>query len=231
MWTNSIFGRILCTAFGLYCLLGPFGATPENGRSWHGSFILIDAAIGLVGATVIVAVWTSHLVLSDGILTATNFFISRSMPLVEVVDVDPSALPFLGMKIRRGDKSGIRTLVSGRSWNESWTPRATKIAHEIAVLAEQARTESIAAGGPPIDLGTRERSTFQWLGTTAVVFVLGVMALTGGVAARSESWSADKVQALLGLVGGLVLIGMSILSLVLLRPESRAGKSGRHAKE
>lgn len=231
VWTNSVFGRTLCTVFGLFCFILPFGTTPENGQSWHGSSILVDVSIILVGAAVIVAVWTSRLTLSDGVLTATNFFISRSIPLVEVVDVDPAALPFLGMKIRRGDKSGIRTLVSGQSWDELWTTRAEKISREIVEMATEARAVSIAESGPPVDLGTREWNTFQWLGASVVVLALGVVSLAAGVAALSESWSADRVQALLGLLGGPVLIGMGILGLVLLRPKPAARDSGRHAKE
>jgi hypothetical protein len=64
------------------------------------------------------AFWTSRLVVEDGVVTATNFFVSRSMPLADVVEVKPSTFPFLGIKLRREDSSGIRTLVSGQSWDE-----------------------------------------------------------------------------------------------------------------
>ena len=138
MWTNSLFGRILCTATGVYFLILPFSEAPRNGEQTALSF-LVGSIIFVVGAAVLVAVWTSRLVLAGGVLTATNFFISRSVPLVDVIDVDPSAFPFLGMKIRRADKSGIRTLVSGRTWDELWVPRAAKIAEEIGALAQAAR--------------------------------------------------------------------------------------------
>lgn len=131
VWTNSVFGRILCTAFGVIMLLLAFVAEPRGAESWHGPDLLIHGGIALVGVGATFAVWTSRLVLDNGVLTATNFGISRSMRLAEVVDVEPSAFPFLGMKVRRGDKSGIRTLVSGRSWNEPYTPRAVTVGREI----------------------------------------------------------------------------------------------------
>lgn len=231
MWTNSIFGRVLVTVLGaLWVFLG-FATASTAPRAWDLSSIAVGVGMVLVGGAFIVAVWTSRLVLSDGVLTATNFGVSKSMLLIDVVDVDAATFPIFGMKIRRGDKSGIRTLVSGQSWDELWTPRATKIAREITVLAEKARTEHEADGNPPVDLGTREWNTFQWLGASVVVLALGAVSLAAGVAALSESWSADRVQALLGLLGGPVLIGMGILGLVLLRPKPAARDSGRHAKE
>lgn len=147
VWTNSVFGRILCTAFGLICIVLPYGDEPPGHRPWHGSDIGTDLGFGLVGLVVIVAVWTSRLTLSDGVLTARNLFVSRSISLLEVADAEPAAFPFLGIKIRRADKSGIRTLVSGQSWNELWTPRATRIAGEIRGLALKAQA-GLAVDGP-----------------------------------------------------------------------------------
>ena len=121
----------------------------DGGSSWHGKYIAIDLGVALVGLVVTVAVWTSRLVLAGGVLTATNFGISRSMRLVEVADVDPSVFPFLGMRIRRHDRSGIRTLVSGQAWNEPWTPRAAKIAREVEELAERERSCSVSDEQPP----------------------------------------------------------------------------------
>lgn len=87
------------------------------------------------------------------------------MPLAEVIDVQPSTFPFLGVKIRRTDKSGIRTLVSGQSWNELWTPRATRIARDIEHLAQVARgglSESVdhepaTSKGGTVEVATRRQ--------------------------------------------------------------------------
>lgn len=231
VWTNSAYSRVICTALGLFLVALPFAVTPEKGpRAWHGSNVPVDVALVLVGLYSVLVVWTSRLVVADGLLIATNLGVSRSMPLVEVVDVDASAFAFLGMKVRRGDKSGIRTLVAGRTWNELLTPRAEKIERELVTLAEQARSKSEAAGNPPVELGTREWNTFQWLGAAVALSALGLLSLAGGIAALSESWSADRAQALLGLLGGPVLIGMAVLGLVFLRPK-RQRASGRHASE
>lgn len=142
MWTNSVFGRILGTGLGGYFMVLPFD-TKDGGTAWHGTGTVIigDALLTLAGLLVVVAFWTSRLVITDDTVIATNFFISRSLPLAEVAVVEPSTFPFLGIKIRREDRSGIRTLISGQSWNEPWTPRATRIAREIEHLAKVARGE------------------------------------------------------------------------------------------
>ena len=90
-----------------------FTEAPAAGPApWHGSQILVDLLLCGIGVATAVAVWTSRLVLSEGALTATNFFRSRSMPLAEVVNVDWSVIPGRGGKIRRQDCNGIRTFVS-----------------------------------------------------------------------------------------------------------------------
>lgn len=141
VWTNSAFGRVLCTSFGAYSVSVPFTTVPDDGSEpWSGWNAVFRITLIVVGIATIVAVWTSRLVLSSGRLTATNFFVSRSMPLVEVVEVDPAFLPFLGMKINGHDRSGLRTLVSGQTWDEWWKPRATRIAEDIVALADKERS-------------------------------------------------------------------------------------------
>lgn len=193
VWRNSVFGRIICTTFGVVVILLPFGEDPKDGtKAWQGSNISIDLCLVIVGFVVIVAVWTSRLVLSDGVLTATNFGVSRSMPLREVVDVDAAVFPFLGMKIRRGDKSGIRTLISGRTWDELWTPRAEKIGREIVDLAKRERAGHLAAGGDPIDLGNRKWSNVRYLAAVVLLFVLGIAVFGAGVLALLQPRSASS---------------------------------------
>jgi hypothetical protein len=147
VWTNSIFGRFLGTGFGIFCMALPFD-TEDGGAAWRGTstVILGDVLLTLVGVLVIVAFWTSRLLIAEGKVVATSFFVSRSMPLEEVAAVTPSAVPFLGIKIQRKDGSGIRTLVSGQSWDEWWTPRATQIARDIEHLAKVARGELNGSG-------------------------------------------------------------------------------------
>jgi hypothetical protein len=178
VWTNSVFGRILGTVFGLICLILPYSDEPPGHRPWHGSAVWVDLGFGLFGLVVIVAFWTSRLTLADGVLTARNLFVSRSIPLLEVADAEPAAFPFLGIKIRRADGSGIRTLVSGQTWDELWTPRATKIADEIRGLALKAQA-GLAVPGPAASREDREWTWWQWLGPTAVVLILGVMSPRG----------------------------------------------------
>ena len=158
MWTNSIFGRILGTGLGIFFMALPFD-TEDHGTAWHGTPTVIvgDALLTLAGVLVIVALWTSRLLIADGNVIATNFFISRSMPLEEVAEANPSTFPFLGIKIQREDRSGIRTLVSGQSWDELWTPRATRIARDIEHLAKVARGELHASG--ETEPGTSKGST------------------------------------------------------------------------
>jgi hypothetical protein len=116
---------------------------PSTGvRFWQGWDVLVRLALVAVGAATVVSMWTSRLVLSGGTLTATNFFVSRSMPLTDVMDVDWSALPWMGGKIRDRHRHGIRTLVSGRTWDELWTTRAEKIEREILSLAKASRGEA-----------------------------------------------------------------------------------------
>jgi hypothetical protein len=145
---HSVFGRVLGTAVGVFYVLLPFDVG-DGGTAWSGSagVVVGDAVLTLVGVIVMIAFWTSRLVVADGVVTATNFFVSRSMPLEDVAVVDPSAVPFLGMKIRRADGSGMRTLVCGRSWDELWTPRAARIGQEIVRLAKEVRGELVGHGG------------------------------------------------------------------------------------
>jgi hypothetical protein len=229
VWTNSAFGRILGTVLGVFCLLVPYGDPAPGHRPWHGSEIGVDLGFGLVGLLVIVAFWTSRLTLRDGVLTARNFFVSRSMPLVEVVGAEPAAFPFLGIKIRRADGSGIRTLVSGQSWNEPWTPRATRIAGEIRGLAAKARA-GLAVDAPAAGRTDREWTRWQWLGATAAVLVLGVVGLTEGVGAFSQPWGTARLESLGCLGGGLLFMALGVVSALFLRPR-RAGSSGRHARQ
>lgn len=136
--------------FGVVVAGLTFTASPEHGPPpWHGSEIPVDLVLSAVAIAVVTAVWTSRLELKDGSLTATNFFRSRSMPLVEVERVSWSTFAFLGGRLRRADGSGIRTLVSGRTWDELWTPRATKIEREILALAADARGGTAGVGVPP----------------------------------------------------------------------------------
>jgi hypothetical protein len=146
VWTNSVFGRILGTGLGLCLIVLSFNTEPDETARHGTSLIIVDALVAITGALVIVAFWTSRLRIADGNVTATNFFISRSMPLIEVAAAEPSTFPFLGIKIQRKDGSGIRSLVSGQSWDELWTPRATKIAGDIEDLAKLARGELTASG-------------------------------------------------------------------------------------
>jgi hypothetical protein len=237
VWTNSVFGRIICTTFGVVVILLPFGEDPKDGtKAWQGSNIPIDLGLVIVGLVVIFAVWTSRLVLSDGVLTATNFGVSRSMPLREVVEVDAAAFPFLGMKIRRGDKSGIRTLISGRTWDELWTTRAEKIGREIVDLAKRERAGYLAAGGDPIDPGDREWGNLRYLAAVAFVFILGI-ALSGlGVLALLQPFEWQSVPMLFGLLGGpalVILAGRGLWAhLASEEPVRRTGQSGgRHARQ
>jgi hypothetical protein len=182
VWTNSRSGRFLCTAFGIAMVAIPFGVEPLRGQQWHGGHLVAAIIAWLVGAVVATAAWTSRLVLRDEVLTATNLGISRSMPLTEVVDVDPSTFPFFGMKIRRTDGSGIRTLVSGRSWDEWWTPRAERVAREIERLAARARTVAEANGATPLDLSAWEaRQVDRYLAVVGLVFLGGLSCVTFSV--------------------------------------------------
>lgn len=144
VWTNSTFGRLVGTVLGIVLLVMPF--TAGGPPPFRASQIPITFFIWASGFAVTYAVWTSRLVLEGGILTATNFGIVRSMLLIEVHDIDWSALPGYGGKIRRKDKTGIRTLVSGRTWDELWKPRAAKIEEELLRLANQARGTHDADG-------------------------------------------------------------------------------------
>lgn len=142
VWTNAAFGRLVWTTFGAVALAISFTVSPADGPApWHGSQIPADLVICGVAVAVVVGVWTSRLVLSDGVLTATNFYVSRSMRIDEVVAVDWAILPGLGGRVRRHDGTGIRTLVAARTWDELWVPRATKIEREILALAAEARSE------------------------------------------------------------------------------------------
>lgn len=147
VWTNSRFGRALCTIFGLGVIGLRFNAAPDTGRPWRGTQILVDLGICGVGVAVLVAVWTSRLVLKDGTITATNFFRSRSIPLAEVEHINWSGWPGGGGKLCRSDGSGIRTLVTGTRQDEFWTSRAERIEREILELAAEARGEGMAAMG------------------------------------------------------------------------------------
>lgn len=209
MWTNSVVGRIVCAVFGVGTVLMCFGAAVEGDTAVDAGFVVRAAVVMLVAVVVVVASWTSELRLADGFLTATNLGISRSMLLTDVVDVEPAVFPFLGMKIRRADRTGIRTLVSGRAWNESSATRAERIAREISELAEEARTSSTVAGEPSVAPGNRTWSTWQYLGACAFVFCLGLGALVFGVLAARDPLSADSVRALLGLIGGPALIALA----------------------
>lgn len=71
------------------------------------------------------------------------------MPLVDVERISWSTFSFLGGRLRRSDGSGIRTLVTGTTWDELWTPRARKIEREILRLAELARGERPTATAVP----------------------------------------------------------------------------------
>jgi len=153
----------------------PFAIEPLRGQQWHGGHLAAAVIAWLVGVGVATAAWTSRLELRDGVLTASTFGISRSMPLTEVVDVDPSTFPFFGMKIRRTDGSGIRTWVSGRSWDEWWIPRAERVAREIERLAARARTVAEANGAAPLDLRDWEaRQVDRYRAGVGLVFLAGL---------------------------------------------------------
>lgn len=141
-WTNSRFGRVINTVGGVLIALipvvGGFGSD-VGGNGYRITAVVGEALIVVAGVALVVAVWTSRLVLSDGVLTARNFFVSRSMPIVDVVAAKPVGIPWLGITIRACNGRGIRTLVSGSSYNGG-TIRAARIAEEIVSLAEAART-------------------------------------------------------------------------------------------
>jgi hypothetical protein len=206
VWTNSAYGRFLCTAFAVVMPLASIGGALEDGAVQPGTtwFIVSVVLCALISLAVVVASWTSRLVLADGVLTATNFGVSRSMPLKDVVEVDPSAFPFLGMKIRRHDKAGLRTLVSG-SLNRP-RGRAERIAEEITDLAAAARAAAVAAGERVVVPEKSEWSTWQYLAASSVVLCLGIGALTYGVLALREPLTLANLHALLGLAYGPMLI-------------------------
>jgi hypothetical protein len=142
VWTNSVFGRIIATIGGAFIaiipIVGGFGS--DAGGGGHRTAAAVgEALIVAAGVALVVAVRTSRLALSDGVLTARNFFISRSMPIVDVVAAHPVGIPWLGITIRARTGRGIRTLVSGSSYT-GWGARAEGIAEEIVALAEAART-------------------------------------------------------------------------------------------
>jgi hypothetical protein len=205
VWTNSVFGRTICTVFGIATLVIPFVVESGNGSGpWHGSNMPVDLGLALVGLVVTIAAWTSRLVLADGDLTATNFGIGRSIPLREVAEVEASAFPFLGMKIRRSDRSGVRTLVSGTSWDELWTPRAERIAREIEELAGCARAEAEAAGELPRGEVDIESGSARYLMGVAVVFVLGLLGVVVSLrVVTSTGWDG---LSMLGFASGSLLM-------------------------
>lgn len=213
---------------GLFCLIVPYSDEPPGHRPWHGAEIWVDLGFGLFGLVVIVAFWTSRLTLADGVLTARNLFVSRSIPLVEVADAEPAAVPFLGIKIRRADGSGIRTLVSGQSWNEPWTPRATKIAREIRALAVKAQA-GLAVDGPAVGRD-RDWTVWQWLGSAAALLILGGVGLFQGVSSFPEHGGTAMLSSLGSLASGLFFVALGVASAVLLRPR-HSGRSGRHARQ
>ncbi|HET6165944.1 MAG TPA: hypothetical protein VFE07_03890 [Marmoricola sp.] len=145
VWTNSLWGRLLGTAFGVGLTLYLVFARPDpasGGLSWSGWDLVVLMSMIVLLLAVVLALWTSRLVLSHGTLTATNFFVSRSMPLVDVVDVRWSTFQIFGGKICGVHDNDIRTLVSGRAWDELWTTRAERIGQEIVNLAEVARYQA-----------------------------------------------------------------------------------------
>lgn len=161
LWTNSWLGRLIGAILGLVLVAVSFTDGPANGPApWHGSEALIDVGIILFAVLVNVSLWTAKLVLSDGVLTATNFAVfHKSMPIAEVTKVSQGWLPGIGMLIR-GDGHRVRTLVSG--WGHAAVgPRADGIRREILSLAEGARR-----GVAPIPLSPAIKPWHQKLGGT-----------------------------------------------------------------
>jgi hypothetical protein len=124
-WRNSWFGRALGSVFGFTMVIIPLFVTPDDGSSPTApGQVLIAIGVAGVGVAVLLAVWTSRLVLVDGVLTAFHFARSRSVKLADVESVVPAFWPLTGLMIKTSGGRRIRTLVSGSAQDEFWTTRA-----------------------------------------------------------------------------------------------------------
>lgn len=112
---------------------------PDEGPRWSVEQIVFGAIVVLLTVVLLVAIFTSRLVLRDGVLTAKHFYGSRSVGLAEVESVEPGFWLCAGLVLRLQDGTKIRTFVSGAVGNEFWETRAERLGAEVEALAEAAR--------------------------------------------------------------------------------------------
>lgn len=130
VWTNSWAGRVLTIFFGILLLAL---TSSESAFVVSASWVLVVVAL--------VAVFTSRLTLDDGVLTARQFFRSRSVRLDEIERVEPAFLLCTGLVIRTSGGKHIRTLVTGELTDFSLgTSRVDRLCEELNALAELAHT-------------------------------------------------------------------------------------------
>lgn len=98
------------------------------------------AGLGIFGAILLVTFWTSQLTVENGNLVAKHVYGLRMLPLTDVAGAEPAM--FVGLLFRDKDGRAIRSLASGRSWNEFWTTRAERICRQVERLAKEARGDA-----------------------------------------------------------------------------------------
>ncbi|GAA3528888.1 hypothetical protein GCM10022234_27740 [Aeromicrobium panaciterrae] len=124
-WTNSWFGRLLCTALGLFGVVAGV-ATP----------VLNVFLLAVPGALLLLSVWTAKLEIADGVLFARDFGRVRSIPLDQIAEAEPA---LFGIRFRADDGRWVRSLVSGEQGNELWVTRAQRICDEVMRRADGVR--------------------------------------------------------------------------------------------
>ena len=92
--------------------------------------------LGLSGIVLVLTLWTSELSVVDQRLIARHFYGRWSVDLAHINKAEPGT--FLGLWIWTDTGRRLRTLVSGRQWDEPWVTRAEKICLRIEELAESA---------------------------------------------------------------------------------------------
>jgi hypothetical protein len=123
-WTNSWLGRALCTALGVFGVVGGL-ATPLN--------VLL---LTLPGALLLISVWTAKLEIVEGVLVAHDFGRVREIPLDQLARAEPG---WFGLRFKAGDGRRVRSLISGVQGDELWFTRAERICDEIMRRADEAR--------------------------------------------------------------------------------------------
>lgn len=126
---------MLGTAVGIFstlCGLSVLFAQDGPPTQW----LTTGLGLATAGVIIVVTVWTARLSVQGGSLVAKNFYGSKSILLTEIVDAEPV---IIGLLFRSEDGTRMRSLASGRAFDELWHTRAERICDEVLRMAKEVR--------------------------------------------------------------------------------------------